>query len=259
MNILFIGDINGRPGRSAVKQLLPDLVDELSLDLVIANIENASAGNGVTVDNYEDLKKCGIDVFTSGNHIWDRKEAIPLLENNKEPIVRPANYPAGVPGKGLWQCQIKSQKVVIINLMGRIFIKEDLDDPFRKADEILSDYKDCLTIIDFHAEATSEKRAFGHYLDGKAGAVIGTHTHIPTADAQMLPKGTAYITDVGFVGPQESILGVTKELVIERFLTQVPNSFETAPGPVVEFNAVLMKADGTNVTSIELIRKIFEL
>lgn len=259
MNILFIGDIDGRPGRSATKRLLPDLIDELSLDLVIANIENASAGNGITVDNYEDLKKCGIDVFTSGNHIWDRKEAIPLLENNKEPIMRPANYPIGVAGKGVWQMQVQSQKVAIINLMGRIFIKEDLDDPFRKADEILTDYKDYLTIIDFHAETTSEKRAFGYYLDGKVGAIIGTHTHIPTADAQILPKGTAYITDVGFVGPQESILGVTKELVIERFLTQVPNSFETAPGPVVEFNAVLMKADGTKVISIELIRKIFEL
>jgi metallophosphoesterase (TIGR00282 family) len=259
MNILFIGDIDGRPGRSAVKQLLPELIDEHSIDLVIANIENASAGNGLTVDNYEDLKKAGIDVFTSGNHIWDRKEAIPLLENTKEPIMRPANYPAGVPGKGFWDIRIKQQKVRILNLMGRVFIKEDLDDPFKKADEILNDCKDCLTILDFHAETTSEKRAMGYYLDGKVGAVIGTHTHIPTADAQILPKGTAYITDVGFVGPQESILGVTKEIVIERFLTQLPNSFETAPGPVVEFNAVFMKSDGEKIISIELIRKIFEL
>jgi metallophosphoesterase (TIGR00282 family) len=259
MNILFIGDINGRPGRSAVKQLLPDLVNEYNLDLVVANIENASAGNGLTVDNYEDLKKTGIDVFTSGNHIWDRKEAIPLLENTKEPIMRPANYPAGVPGKGFWDIRIKQQKVRIINLMGRVFIKEDLDDPFKKADEILNDSKYFLTIIDFHAETTSEKRALGYYLDGKVGAVIGTHTHVPTADAQILPKGTAYITDVGFVGPQESILGVTKEIVIDRFLTQMPNSFETASGPVTEFNAVLMKADSEKIISIELVRKIFEL
>lgn len=259
MNILFIGDIDGRPGRSAVKQLLPDLIDELNLDLVVANIENASAGNGITVDNYDDLKKCGIDVFTSGNHIWDRKEAIPLLENNKEPIMRPLNYPPGVPGKGFWQCQVKTQKVVVANLLGRVFIKEDADDPFRAAESFLSEYRDCLTIIDFHAETTSEKRALGYYLDGKVGAIVGTHTHIPTADAQILPKGTAYITDVGFVGPQESILGVTKELVIDRFLTQLPNTFETAPGPTVEFNAVLMKTESTKVKSIELIRRIFEL
>jgi calcineurin-like phosphoesterase len=143
--------------------------------------------------------------------------------------------------------------------MGRVFIKEDLDDPFKKADEILNDSKYFLTIIDFHAETTSEKRALGYYLDGKVGAVIGTHTHVPTADAQILPKGTAYITDVGFVGPQESILGVTKEIVIDRFLTQMPNSFETASGPVTEFNAVLMKADSEKIISIELVRKIFEL
>lgn len=259
MNILFIGDVDGRPGRGAVKQLLPDLIDELNLDLVIANIENASAGNGITVDNYEDLKKSGIDVFTSGNHIWDRKEAIPLLENSKEPIMRPLNYPPGVPGKGFWQCQVKSQKVIVTNLLGRVFIKEDADDPFRTAESFLSEHRDCLTIIDFHAETTSEKRALGYYLDGKVGAIVGTHTHIPTADAQILPKGTAYITDVGFVGPQESILGVTKELVIDRFLTQLPNTFETAPGPMVEFNAVLMKTESTKVKSIELIRKIFEL
>jgi len=258
MNILFIGDIYGRPGRSALKKLLPTLKEEIKADFVIANIENASSGVGVTVESYQDLKKLGVDVFTSGNHIFDKREIIPVLKDRNEIIIRPANFQEGTPGRGVWTGEIGTTKLAVVNLMGRVFMREGLEDPFRAADRILTDLKDCVVIIDFHAEATSEKRAFGYYVDGRASAVIGTHTHVPTADAQMLPKGTAYITDVGFTGPQESVLGVDKEVIIHNFLTSPSAPFEVAGGDV-EIGAVVIKTKGKKVSSIEHIRRIFEL
>lgn len=258
MNILFIGDISGRPGRNAVKKVLPQLHKKYEVDLTIANIENASSGFGITEENYRDLRSAGIDVCTSGNHIWAKKEVTELLDDPKEPLIRPANYPSGVPGKSIWSTEIGSTKVVVANLMGRVFMKEGMDDPFRAVDEIIKQHKDSLIIIDFHAEATSEKRAFGFYVDGKVSAVVGTHTHVPTADAQILPEGTAYITDVGFCGPHQSVLGVDKEIIINQFLTAMPQSYEIPTGEV-ELNMVLLKTKGNNVTSIEHLRQFVEL
>jgi len=180
-----------------------------------------------------------------------------VLEDPKEIIVRPANFPEGVPGRGVWTGEIGTTKVAVINLMGRVFMK-DLDDPFRAADQLIAQFPNHLIIIDFHADATSEKRAFGFYVDGRAAAVVGTHTHVPTADAQLLPKGTAYITDVGYVGPQQSILGVEPEVIIHSFLTQMPFGHEVAGGPV-EFGAVVIKTNGTKPTDIQHIRRIIEL
>lgn len=258
MNILFIGDVCGRPGRSALKKVLVELKDEFQTDLVIANIENASSGKGVTEENYRDLKNLGIDCFTSGNHIWSQKEAVPILENSREVLIRPANFPPATPGRGVWTGQFGSTKVAVMNLMGRVFMRDLLDDPFRLADVLIKEYADHLIIIDFHAEATSEKRAFGFYVDGRVAAVIGTHTHVPTADAQILPKGTAYITDVGYVGPQQSVLGVDKDIIIQNFLTSRGEKHDIASGDA-ELGAVIMKSEGLKITSIEHIRRIVEL
>lgn len=256
MNILFIGDIDGREARAAVRKRLPELIKKHDVDLTIANIENASHGAGITLEHYDQLKKAGVDVFTSGNHIWSKQEIIPKLDDKSEPILRPANYPKSVSGKGIFKTQVGSTKVAVINLMGRVFIKEDLDDPFTVVDSLLADCKDHFVFIDFHAEATSEKRALGFYLDGRVGAVIGTHTHVPTADAQILPKGTAYLTDAGYVGPLQSILGVNKDIIIKQFLTQVPQMFETSEEPEIELNGALITATGLAVSSIIQIREI---
>ena len=258
MNILFIGDICGRPGRSALKKVLVELKDEFQTDLVIANIENASSGKGVTEENYRDLKALGIDCFTSGNHIWSQKEAVPILENSREILIRPANFPPATPGRGVWTGHFGSTKVAVMNLMGRVFMRDLLDDPFRLADALIKEYENHLIMIDFHAETTSEKRAFGFYVDGRVAAVIGTHTHVPTADAQILPKGTAYITDVGFVGPQQSVLGVDKDIIIQNFLTSRGEKHDIASGDA-ELGAVIMKSEGLKITSIEHIRRIVEL
>ncbi len=258
MNILFVGDICGRPGRSAVKKLVPQLKAEHDIDLCIANIENASSGKGVTEENYNDLLKAGIDVCTSGNHIWSKAEIIPVLENAKELLIRPLNFPEGTPGRGVWTAEIGTTKVAVLNLMGRVFMRSGVDDPFRAVDKTLADLKDYLIIVDFHAEATSEKRAMGFYLDGRVGAVIGTHTHVPTADAQLLPKGTAYITDVGYAGPHQSILGVDVDIIIHNFMHEPHTPHEVASGDA-EFGAVVLKTTGKTVNSIEHIRRIVEL
>jgi metallophosphoesterase (TIGR00282 family) len=239
MRILFIGDIFGRPGRTIVRERLPEMVKQHSVDLIIANGENAAAGFGITGALAEELFEMGIEVLTSGNHIWDKREILEFFESaNGNPysparrLLRPANYPSTLPGWGLFQGKTKANvPYAVMNLQGRVFMTSN-DDPFRVADELLKRVTEKVILVDIHAEATSEKISMGWYLDGRVTAVLGTHTHIPTADEHVLPNGTAYQTDVGMTGPYDSVIGVKKELVINRFLTNMPARFEAASGDV---------------------------
>jgi metallophosphoesterase (TIGR00282 family) len=237
MHILFIGDIFGRPGRTIVKDRLPGLVQEFAIDLIIANGENAAAGFGITPPLAEDLFEMGIDVITTGNHIWDKREIVDYFkaaDNNHSVarrLLRPANYPAGLPGWGLYEGRKKDVPYAVINLQGRVFMTAN-DDPFRVADELLRTVKAKVVFVDFHAEATSEKISMGWYLDGRVTSVVGTHTHVPTADERVLPGGTAYITDVGMTGPYDSVIGVKKEQIVTRFLNNMPVRFEAATSDV---------------------------
>ena len=239
MRILMIGDIIGQPGRRTVRSLVSDMRREHGIDLVIANGENTAGGFGLTVDTAYELLDSGIDILTSGNHIWDQKEMIPHLDEGL-PVIRPANYP-DAPGRG----SLVQDNVMVINLQGRVFMPA-LDCPFRTADRILQEARISglppVIIVDFHAEATSEKQAMGWYLDGRVGAVLGTHTHVGTVDARILPKGTAYLTDVGMTGPMNSVIGSEAGAVLERFLTAVPQRLPVAPGPTV-LNSVLVEID----------------
>lgn len=235
VRILFIGDIFGRPGRTIVRERLPELVEQHGIDLTIANGENAAAGFGITPPLAEELFEMGIEVLTSGNHIWDKREIIDYFQSaNGNPysparrLLRPANYPAGMPGSGFYEGKTRAGvPYAVLNLQGRVFMTSN-DDPFRVADQLLKEVKAKVILVDFHAEATSEKVSMGWYLDGRVTAVLGTHTHIPTADERVLPQGTAYLTDVGMSGPYDSVIGVKKELVIHRFLTNMPARFEAA-------------------------------
>ncbi|MCL5807453.1 MAG: TIGR00282 family metallophosphoesterase [Deltaproteobacteria bacterium] len=229
MKILFIGDIVGKPGRRAVRELLPWIVEERRIDFVIANCENAAAGFGVTSEVVEELYGCHIDVLTSGNHIWDKKEIIDVVEGY-ETLLRPANYPAGAPGRGSVVVTTRGGiRIGVINLAGRVFMNP-LDCPFRTADQEIEEMKGKvhMIIVDMHAEATSEKVAMGWYLSGRVAAVLGTHTHVQTADDRILPGETAYITDVGMTGPFDSVIGIKKEVILQRFLMQIPNKFDVA-------------------------------
>jgi metallophosphoesterase (TIGR00282 family) len=250
MKILFIGDIFGRPGRTIVKERLPGLVREHSIDLVIANGENAAAGFGITPPLAEELFEMGIDVLTTGNHVWDKREIVDFFKmangNPHSParrVLRPANYPPHMPGWGVYEGRKGEVDYAVMNLQGRVFMAAN-DDPFRVADQLLKDIQSKVVVVDMHAEATSEKASMGWYLDGRVSAVIGTHTHVPTADERVLPKGTAYITDVGMTGPFESVIGVKRELIIEKFLTNMPLRFEAATGDV-RLCAVMMDCDET--------------
>ena len=236
MRILFIGDIFGRPGRTIVRDKLKDLVREQRIDLVLANGENSAAGFGITPSLAEDLFDLGIDVITTGNHVWDKRELFDYyaaangdLHSPARRILRPANYAPDLPGWGVYEGKKNDVPYAVINLQGRVFMTSN-DDPFRKADDILKQIKAKIIFVDLHAEATSEKVAFGWYLDGRVTAVVGTHTHIPTADERVLPGGTAYITDVGMTGPYDGVIGVKKEMIIERFLRSMPMRFEAATG-----------------------------
>lgn len=250
MRILMIGDVVGKPGRRAVEELLPALKQEMGLDLVIANSENAAGGTGLTVETAQQLIACGVDVLTSGNHIWDKKEIMPFLDGPL-PILRPMNYPPGVPGHGY----VAKGKALVANLMGRVFMT-NIDCPFRAMDHFLSEAKPAsskVIIVDFHAEATSEKVALGWFLDGRVSAVLGTHTHVATDDLRILPKGTAYVTDVGMVGAVDSVIGVEKEAVIERFLSRIPRRFEVARGRVA-FNSVVVEIDDSSGKAVRITR-----
>jgi len=229
LKILFIGDIVGRPGRQLVRDALPRLVDQHTIDLVIANAENAAAGFGLTPDVVAELFGTGVDVMTTGNHVWDKRDGLVCLE--QEPaLLRPANYPPGAPGHGVGVYETAGGlPVAVVNLQGRVFMGE-LDCPFRKADEILDHLgpEQKIIFVDFHAEATSEKGALGAYLDGRVSAVVGTHTHVQTADERVLPGGTAFISDVGMTGARDSVIGIRKELSVQRFMTQMPVRYEIA-------------------------------
>ena len=243
MRILFIGDIVGRPGRELVRQGLQAIVDHHRIDLVIANAENSAAGFGITRDIGEQLLDYGVDVMTSGNHIWDKKEAIPYIETEPR-LLRPANYPAGVPGRGSYVAQTGDGRAVgVVNVMGRVFM-QSIDDPFvvvlREIEAIK--HRTRVIIVDFHAEATSEKIAMGWHLDGKATLVVGTHTHVQTADERLLPNGTAYLTDAGMTGPHDSIIGMEREPSLARFLNGMPSRFEPATGNP-RLNGVIVDAD----------------
>jgi len=251
--ILFVADVVGQPGREAVKALLPALKKELRPQLTILNGENAAGGFGLTAKLVSELRGHGADVITTGNHVFAQKEFVgelPALDR----VLRPANYPPSAPGQGWCVTEAAGHRVLVMNLIGRIFL-DSLDDPFRAADSILAAHRDVKVVFcDMHAEATSEKTAMGWYLDGRASAVVGTHTHIPTADARVLPGGTAYVTDVGMVGPRDGCIGMDKDVVIQRFLSGVPNRFVVASGPVT-FNSVLVTINPSTglATSIQRI------
>lgn len=259
MNILFIGDIVGRSAREAVAKALPELKEKHKIDLVIANGENLANGSGVTKKTAEEMKAAKIDLLTSGNHIWKKKDAFDIANEKDVFVLRPANYPQGVPGKGWKIIQSGLNSALIINLAGRVFMREQFDCPFRKLDDIIKEtqmlHPDVI-IVDFHAEATSEKRAFGFYADGKVSAVIGTHTHVQTADNQILPKGTAYITDVGMAGAEFSVLGVKVSESINNFLYQMGQKLEVEKEKSpIEINAVVLKFEGKKIVEIERVRE----
>jgi 2',3'-cyclic-nucleotide 2'-phosphodiesterase len=257
--MLFIGDIVGQPGRSAVKTLLPALRSRHAVDFVVANGENSAGGSGITPKTAEEIFSAGVDVITSGDHLWDQKEVMDLLANERR-FLRPMNYPADVPGRGsgLFQLNspgIKTVQIAVLNMQGRTFIMPALENPFVLALEEVKQLRQKTKIIfvDFHAEATSEKIAFGRMLDGQVSAVVGTHTHVQTADEQIFPAGTAYLTDVGFTGPHDSVLGRETEPVVRRFLTSIPQRFEVAKGHV-RLQGALIEIDESSGKAINIQR-----
>jgi metallophosphoesterase (TIGR00282 family) len=252
--VLFIGDIVGRLGRKIVKELLPKLKKEHSVDLTIANGENSAAGYGITEKVYKELTEAGIDVITMGNHMFDKKDFSKVLEDCPK-IIRPANYPPDVPGKDNIIVETKSGKVAVINLLGRVFMPP-MDCPFRVGEALIEKLKQetPIVIVDFHAEATSEKCALGYFLDGKASAIIGTHTHVMTADERILAGGTAYLSDLGMTGAYDSVIGMNKEAIITRFLTQMPHRFEPVTEGTGILNAVILKIDPKTGKAKEITR-----
>ena len=249
MLVLMIGDIVGKPGRRAVQQLLPGLCREYRLDLVIANGENAAGGLGITLATAQELFSSGVDVITTGNHVWAKKEIIPYLDSDL-PIIRPLNFPPNVSGRGF----LSIKNAIVVNLMGRVFMGQS-DCPFRAMDSLLAEikYDPKAIIVDFHAEATSEKVAMGRYLDGRVSALFGTHTHVGTIDASILPEGTAYVTDVGMVGPADSVIGDDVESVLHSFLTRMPHHLSVGKGKAI-FNAVLVEVDESSGMAVNIQR-----
>ena len=255
--LLFIGDIMGKIGRRATAQVLPDLKKKEKIDFVIANVENLAHGKGVTARTLQEIKDLGVDCFTSGNNVWRKREVFEIMEQGEFPLLRPANYPDGVAGCGYHLFKISKKSVFVINLQGRIFMADPIANPFLVFDKIIKTAKNKkidVILVDFHAEATSEKRAFGFYADGRASAVIGTHTHTQTADEQVLPQGTGYITDAGFTGGRDTVLGVKREIIIENFLTNLPVKHDyPETGPAV-FNSVLLEFGSGNI--LKSIRRV---
>jgi 2',3'-cyclic-nucleotide 2'-phosphodiesterase len=259
MRLLFVGDIVGRPGRELIQRGLRAIVDFHQIDLTIANAENAAAGSGITREIGDQLLGYGVDVMTSGNHIWAKREAIDYIGTEPR-LLRPANFPAGVPGNGSYLARTEAgQSVGVINVMGRVFMAP-IDDPFTVVLQEIEKLRDRARVIfvDFHAEATSEKVAMGWHLDGKVTALVGTHTHVQTADERILPKGTAYLTDVGMTGPHDSVIGVEVAAVLGRFLNAMPARFETASGNP-RLNAVIVDADEKTGRATEIERVSYSL
>jgi len=264
MKILFIGDIVGKIGRQAAKKIVPKLRAEYKLDLVIANAENAAHGSGITADTLKELLSAKIDFFTSGDHAFKNKKHLCVF--NEYPLIRPANYPPGVPGEGYKIIETKGKNIAIVNLIGRVFMRLDYDCPFRKIDEILANInlqekKIFAIIVDIHAEATSEKICLGHYLDGRVSAVLGTHTHVLTADNRILENHTAYISDAGMTGAAEGSLGIDKKNIIKTFLEQIKYQHEIPESGPAMLNGVLIEFDEKNgkAKSIKLITKTINI
>lgn len=245
----MIGDVIGRPGRTAVRAILPGLRDEYAIDIVVANGENSAAGFGLTVETARELFDSGVDVITSGNHIWDQKEIIPYLDQDV-PVLRPLNYPPNTPGRG-W---VNVKGILVVSLIGRVFVG-NYDCPFRAMDKLLAqiDQSHKMILVDFHAEATSEKVAMGWYLDGRVSAVVGTHTHVGTVDTSLLLKGTAYVSDLGMVGPSHSVIGSNIPDVLERFLQQTPRRLTVASGSV-KFGSVMVDMDEVTGKATRIVR-----
>jgi metallophosphoesterase (TIGR00282 family) len=257
MKILCIGDIVGKPGRNYINTMLPKLINEHKIDFVIANGENCAHGVGLTRATYEELVYAGVDVITMGNHTWAKKEVIEFIEE-KTNLIRPANFPSNNPGRGYTIIEKAGMRIAVINLIGRVYL-DSYDCPFKKADEILENLenKADIIIVDFHAEATSEKLALGWYLDGRVTALFGTHTHVQTSDERLLPKGTGYITDVGMTGPYDSILGVDKDIIIKKFISLMPGKFEVANDRAT-FGALLLELEGSQIKAIERLSMLEE-
>jgi metallophosphoesterase (TIGR00282 family) len=255
MRVLILGDVVGRPARRAIRDLVPSLIEREGIDLAIANAENAAGGIGVDLKSAKELLSSGVDVLTSGNHIWKKKEIYQYMDEHSE-LIRPANYPEGAPGQGwcAWQNDY-GLKALIINVQGRVFMPNHVDDPFRSVDAICRERgrHSRVIIVDMHAEATSEKNAMGWHLNGRASIVFGTHTHVQTSDDRILPGGTAYITDVGMCGPLDSVIGMDKETVIKGFLSQLPRQFEVAHENVV-LQGIIVDVDDDSGQAREITR-----
>lgn len=259
IRVLFFGDVVGKIGRQALKKVLPDLRNKYKPDLVLINVENLAHGKGITKKTLTELEEMGVDLFTSGNHIWDKKEAVEILAQEGTRVLRPANYPPSVSGSGYKIINVGTKKILVINLIGRVFFTEDYDCPFRKFDEIHQTLKKqwdnlAAVIVDIHAEATSEKVGIGWYLDGQVSAVLGTHTHIGTVDAKILPHGTGYISDIGMVGAADSILGVDKENVIKSFLDSINYAFVIPEEGRAVINAVYLEIDAKTKKTVKIER-----
>lgn len=253
IRVLAVGDIVGSPGRKALRRILPGLRKELEADLVFANAENSAGGRGVGVRTARELRDAGVDILTTGNHVWAQPDIEQALADDDLRLLRPLNFPTELPGRGACTLRVKGHEVTVVNLLGRVFMAP-LDDPFRTMDTFLlllapsgAAAQRPLVVVDFHAEATSEKQAMGWYLAGRVAAVVGTHTHVPTADERVLPGGTAYVTDLGMVGPRDSIIGSAIEPTVRRFLTHRPGRVPVADGPI-GFNAVLVELDAEQGT-----------
>lgn len=258
MKILCVGDIFGRAGRQVFDQVIDDLRREYEVDLVVANGENAAAGAGITSKIADQLFDAGVDVMTLGDHTWDKRDIYVYLDESGKPIIRPANFPEGAPGQGMVLHDTAKGKVAVLNLLGRTFMKYNVDCPFKMFDQLYERIANNVNVIvvDFHCETTSEKNAFGWYVDGRASVVFGTHTHIQTADEKILKQGTAYITDVGMTGPYDSVIGSTKEAIIQRFVTSLPCKFEAALNQAVLHGVVVEVDDQTGLAhSIERIQR----
>lgn len=251
MNFLVIGDVIGKTGRRAVKTVLPNLIENLKIDFIVLNGENLAHGNGITKSVFEEILNTGIDVITSGNHTFDKKEVLDIINDDR--LLRPANLPPTAPGKGFNIYKKNGKKIAVINLMGRVFIGLPLDCPFRTFDNIYNQIKEDVDyiIVDFHGEATSEKQAFANYVDSRATLVFGTHTHVPTADERFLPKGTVYITDVGMTGAIDSVIGVRKEEIIRKFLNGMPEKYEPAEGDFI-FNGLFLNTEEKILKRIQI-------
>lgn len=258
LRLLYIGDVVGRAGRAAVQQFVPQLRDEYKLDLVLMNAENLAHGNGITPDTIAEMLNCGVDYCTSGNHIWDNKTGLEYLKRADAKVIRPANLPAANPGKGFCEFEVGSKRILLINLIGQVFMPQAADSPFLTLDRVLQlrpaeHYQ--AVIIDLHAEATSEKQALAWYADGRASLVVGTHTHVPTADLRILPQGTGLVCDLGCVAPALSVIGADKDRALQRFLTQMPVGLEPAEAAgEVLFYSVYAKIDPATRRTLTLQR-----